>query len=36
MTTKHNLDRCRTQFKLVSLLEEQEDELRRLVKGLCG
>jgi Ser/Thr protein kinase RdoA (MazF antagonist) len=27
----HNLDRCRTQFKLVSTLEEQEDALNQLV-----
>ncbi|MFV0416840.1 MAG: aminoglycoside phosphotransferase family protein [Chthoniobacterales bacterium] len=30
----HNLDRCRTQFKLVQSIEEQEDEMRRLVDRL--
>ncbi|MBO7147551.1 MAG: aminoglycoside phosphotransferase family protein [Lentisphaeria bacterium] len=29
----HNLDRCRTQFKLVQLLMEKEDELNAIVKG---
>ncbi|MFV0337563.1 MAG: phosphotransferase enzyme family protein [Chthoniobacterales bacterium] len=29
--TEHNLDRCRTQFKLVQSIEEQEDAMRRLV-----
>jgi hypothetical protein len=27
----HNLDRCRTQFKLVSSMEEQEDEMHSMV-----
>ncbi|MCE5185784.1 MAG: aminoglycoside phosphotransferase family protein [Planctomycetaceae bacterium] len=30
--TGHNLDRCRTQFKLVRSLTEQEEELSRLVE----
>jgi hypothetical protein len=28
----HNLDRCRTQLKLVGCIEEQEDEMRSFVK----
>jgi hypothetical protein len=27
----HNLDRCRTQFKLVASMEEQEEEMKALV-----
>jgi hypothetical protein len=27
----HNLDRCRTQFKLVESIEQQEDRMSRLV-----
>jgi hypothetical protein len=27
----HNLDRCRTQFKLVASIEEQEDAMQRVV-----
>ena len=30
----HNLDRCRTQFKLVASIEEQEDAMQRLVESL--
>jgi len=30
----HNLDRCRTQFKLVESIEAQEDTMRRLVDAL--
>jgi len=30
----HNLDRCRTQFKLVQSIEEQEDEMNALVKRI--
>jgi hypothetical protein len=30
----HNLDRCRTQFKLVSLIEEQEEEMNRLAEKI--
>jgi len=29
----HNLDRCRTQFKLVESIEQQEDQMNRLVAG---
>ena len=32
----HNLDRCRTQFKLVQSIIEQEDEMNRLVRQLQG
>jgi len=28
----HNLDRCRTQFKLIQSIEEQEEKMERLVK----
>ena len=28
----HNLDRCRTQFRLVSLIEEQEEEMNEIAK----
>ena len=30
----HNLDRCRTQFKLVESIEQQEDEMNKLVERL--
>ena len=30
----HNLDRCRTQFKLVASIEQQEEAMQRLVKSL--
>lgn len=30
----HNLDRCRTQFKLVESIEQQEDIMRKLVETL--
>jgi hypothetical protein len=30
---KHNLDRCRTQFKLVQDMEEQYDEMVKIVEG---
>ncbi len=30
----HNLDRCRTQFKLVQSIEQQEDEMNRLVESI--
>jgi hypothetical protein len=30
----HNLDRCRTQFKLVDSIEQQEEILRRLVESI--
>jgi hypothetical protein len=29
-----NLDRCRTQFRLVASIEEQEDAMQRLVESL--
>jgi hypothetical protein len=29
----HNLDRCRTQFKLVESIEQQEDEMNRVVEA---
>lgn len=32
--TNQNLDRCRTQFKLVASIEEQEDAMQRLVESL--
>jgi len=32
----HNLDRCRTQFKLVESIESQEREMNRLVASLAG
>jgi hypothetical protein len=30
----HNLDRCRTQFKLVSLIEEQEEKMNRIAEKI--
>lgn len=30
----HNLDRCRTQFKLVQSLQEQENKMNEILKGL--
>ncbi len=30
----HNLDRCRTQFKLVESIERQEEEMNRLVESV--
>jgi hypothetical protein len=32
----HNLDRCRTQFKLVESIELQEDAMNRLVESIAG
>ena len=32
----HNLDRCRTQFKLVESIEQQEDRMNQLVESLCN
>ena len=32
----HNLDRCRTQFKLVESIERQEDRMNRLVESIAG
>jgi Ser/Thr protein kinase RdoA (MazF antagonist) len=31
----HNLDRCRTQFKLVASIEEQEERMNRLVESIA-
>jgi hypothetical protein len=31
---EHNLDRCRTQFRLVESIDDQEPEMQRMVKGL--
>jgi hypothetical protein len=30
----HNLDRCRTQFKLVESIESQEDKMHRFMKDI--
>ena len=30
----HNLDRCRTQFKLVESIERQEERMNRLVESI--
>ena len=30
----HNLDRCRTQFKLVESIERQEDKMNKLVDSI--
>ena len=30
----HNLDRCRTQFKLVESIEQQEEQMNKLVRGI--
>jgi hypothetical protein len=32
----HNLDRCRTQFKLVESIEQQEEAMQKFVNGLDG
>jgi Ser/Thr protein kinase RdoA (MazF antagonist) len=32
----HNLDRCRTQFKLVESIEQQEERMNRLVESIVG
>jgi aminoglycoside phosphotransferase (APT) family kinase protein len=31
----HNLDRCRTQFKLVESIESQEDKMHRFMRDIC-
>jgi len=31
---KHNLDRCRTQFKLMESIEQQEEQMSRLVESI--
>ena len=33
---QHNLDRCRTQFKLVESIERQEEEMSRLVESIAN
>ena len=33
---KHNLDRCRTQFKLVSDMEEQFEQMAAVVRKYAG
>jgi len=30
----HNLDRCRTQFKLIESIEQQEEKMDRLVESI--
>jgi hypothetical protein len=32
--SEHNLDRCRTQFKLLESIEEQEERMDRLVESI--
>lgn len=32
----HNLDRCRTQFKLVDSIEREEEKMNRLVESIMG
>jgi hypothetical protein len=32
----HNLDRCRTQFKLVESIEQQEEQMNRLINELMN
>ena len=32
----HNLDRCKTQFKLLESIEQQEERLVRLVQSIDG
>ena len=32
----HNLDRCRTQFKLVDSIEQQEEAMDKLVRSIAG
>lgn len=32
----HNLDRCRTQFKLIASIEEQEEAMNRLVRAITA
>ena len=32
----HNLDRCRTQFKLVESIERQEEAMQRLIESVAG
>jgi hypothetical protein len=32
----HNLDRCRTQFKLIESIEQQEEKMERLVESIAS
>jgi hypothetical protein len=32
----HNLDRSRTQFKLIESIEKQEEKMERLVEAIAG
>ena len=32
----HNLDRCRTQFKLVESIEQQEESMNLLVESIAS
>jgi hypothetical protein len=32
---RHNLDRCRAQFKLVESIEQQEEQMNELVESIC-
>jgi len=32
----HNLDRCRTQFKLIESIEQQEEKMEQLVESLAS
>jgi hypothetical protein len=32
----HNLDRCRTQFRLVESIARQEEKMNRLVESIAG
>ncbi|MBF0286488.1 MAG: aminoglycoside phosphotransferase family protein [SAR324 cluster bacterium] len=36
MRKGHNLDRCKTQFRLMASLESQENAMNRIVESLCG
>jgi hypothetical protein len=31
----HNLDRCRTQFRLAELIEQHEEEMQKVVERLA-
>jgi len=33
---QHNLDRCRTQFKLIESMEQQEETMNRLISQLVS
>ena len=32
----HNLDRCRTQFKLVKDMEEKEEQIKEIINRICS